>query len=271
MNSSMMAGGAVGQDGANVSGPPLLVILTLLLHSTALGVILCTVTYTLGRLLHRAEMSRRKGLRKGIVRYREKQRQNRVRTLIASSNLLFLCVGLTGTMILVNNTMVRAFAIAAAIALVRFKVNLNGRDSNSALLFGILSGIACGLQELKLAWVLISMHAALSTLVALGPRLITILVPRVKAVVRPIAPSAVASLTDLGAAAMSTTSLSTAAMPAAEKKAKKKTMLAGTVVSVNVGESVNGAVAGPLKLLADTARELSSACIPAAPASGPKD
>ncbi len=269
MNSSMMAGGAVVGEDAAAGSPPLLLILKLLLHSTALGIILCAVTYTLGRLLHRAELSRRKTLRKGIVKYKEKQRQNRVRTLIASSNLLFLCVGLTGTMILVNNTMVRAFAIAAAIALVRFKVNLNGRDSNSALLFGILSGIACGLQELRLAWVLISMHAALSTLVALGPRLITIIVPRVKAVVRPIAPSAVASLTDFGAAAMSTASLSSAALPGTEKKKAKKTMMSGAYV--NVRDSVPAAVTMPLKLLAETAKELSSACIPAAPASGPKD
>jgi hypothetical protein len=77
------------------------------------------------------------------------------------ANLLFLCVGLTGTMILVNNNMVRAFGVGAAIALVRFKINLNGKSSNASLLFSILSGIACGLGETVLAWILLATYVVL--------------------------------------------------------------------------------------------------------------
>src|SRR3954468_11486792 len=40
--------------------------------------------------------------------------------LVAASNVLFMGFGMTGVMILVNNNLARAFAMGAAIALIRF-------------------------------------------------------------------------------------------------------------------------------------------------------
>ena len=71
---------------------------------------------------------------------------------LGASNLLFLCVGLTGLMLLVNDNLARAFAIAAAIALVRFRVKLDQKSINASLLFAILAGMACGLDAIELAW-----------------------------------------------------------------------------------------------------------------------
>jgi hypothetical protein len=73
-------------------------------------------------------------------------------------------------MILVNNNMVRAFAIGAAIALVRFRIKLDGKSANASLLFAILAGIACGLSELSLAWTLLATYVLLVGIVAVVTR-----------------------------------------------------------------------------------------------------
>jgi hypothetical protein len=73
--------------------------------------------------------------------------------IIGASNIVFLCVGLTGLMVLVNNSLARAFAIGAAMALVRFRAKLGQKSQGSNYLFGVVIGIACGLNELAVAWV----------------------------------------------------------------------------------------------------------------------
>jgi hypothetical protein len=87
------------------------------------------------------------------------------------ANLLFLCVGLTGTMILVNNNMVRAFGVGAAIALVKFRIKLDGKSANASLLFAILSGIACGLSETVLAWILLATYVVLMAMTTVITRM----------------------------------------------------------------------------------------------------
>lgn len=83
---------------------------------------------------------------------------------LGASNLLFLCVGLTGLMLLVNDNLARAFAIAAAIALVRFRVKLDQKSINASLLFAILAGMACGLNAIQLAWTATGIYIALFVL-----------------------------------------------------------------------------------------------------------
>ena len=80
---------------------------------------------------------------------------------LGASNLLFLCVGLSGLMMLVNNNLARAFAIAAAIALVRFRIKLDQKSINASLLFAILAGMACGLDATGLAWMSTGIYIAL--------------------------------------------------------------------------------------------------------------
>lgn len=86
---------------------------------------------------------------------------------LGASNLLFLCVGLTGLMLLVNDNLARAFAIAAAIALVRFRVKLDQKSINASLLFAILAGMACGLDAIELAWTSTGIYIALFALLLL--------------------------------------------------------------------------------------------------------
>ena len=86
-----------------------------------------------------------------------------VSTFLGSSNLLFLCVGLTGIMLLVNNNLVRAFAIISAIALIRFRVNMNQKNLTSSLLFAVMAGMACGVKEIQLAWTFIGVYVILIT------------------------------------------------------------------------------------------------------------
>lgn len=91
---------------------------------------------------------------------------------LGASNLLFLCVGLTGLMLLVNDNLARAFAIAAAIALVRFRVKLDQKSINASLLFAILAGMACGLSAIELAWTATGIYVVLFVLLLLFVQLI---------------------------------------------------------------------------------------------------
>ena len=67
--------------------------------------------------------------------------------ILGSANVLFLCFGMTGMMILVNNNLARAFAIAAAIAVVRFRIKMDSQGLSTALFFGVLVGMACGVGQ----------------------------------------------------------------------------------------------------------------------------
>lgn len=97
---------------------------------------------------------------------------------LGASNLLFLCVGLTGIMLLVNNNLARAFAIAAALALTRFRIKLDQKSVNASLLFAILIGMACGLGEERLAWMAAGIYIVLFIILFIVVR---ILKPRASA------------------------------------------------------------------------------------------
>ena len=91
---------------------------------------------------------------------------------LGASNLLFLCVGLTGVMLLVNNNLARAFAIAAALALTRFRIKLDQKSVNASLLFAILIGMACGLGEQRLAWMATGIYIVLFIILFIVVRLL---------------------------------------------------------------------------------------------------
>ncbi len=105
-------------------------------HSLLLGIVLTATTYWM--LTHIG----------GEVKTKKK-----LKFVLGSSNILFLCVGITALMILVNNNLARAFAIGACLSLVRFRVKLAQKSLSSNFLFGIIAGIACGLQMMNVAWI----------------------------------------------------------------------------------------------------------------------
>jgi hypothetical protein len=78
--------------------------------------------------------------------------KDKYKLFLGASNILFMCVGLTGVMLLVGNNLARAFAIGAALALSRFRVKISKKSTGTHLMFGIISGIACGLDQLAIAW-----------------------------------------------------------------------------------------------------------------------
>jgi len=79
--------------------------------------------------------------------------KDRYKLFLGASNILFMCVGLTGVMLLVGNNLARAFAIGAALALSRFRVKISKKSTGTHLMFGIIAGIACGLDQLAIAWI----------------------------------------------------------------------------------------------------------------------
>ena len=79
--------------------------------------------------------------------------KDRYKLFLGASNILFMCVGLTGVMLLVGNNLARAFAIGAALALSRFRVKISKKSTGTHLMFGIIVGIACGLDQLAIAWI----------------------------------------------------------------------------------------------------------------------
>jgi hypothetical protein len=72
--------------------------------------------------------------------------------LLSSANVLYLCFGMTAVMLLVANNIARAFAIGAAIALVRFRIKLNSKALSIALFYGVLTGMACGVDQLNIGY-----------------------------------------------------------------------------------------------------------------------
>ena len=148
----------------------------LLLHSIALGLILVVATFYEVKYLSEYPIKSRLELDTDDedeedkesgknspekVSHKGKKTSNNLEIFLGSSNLLFLCVGLTGVMLLVNNSLARAFAIAAALSLTRFRIKLDQKSINASLLFAILAGMACGLAQVRLAWMATGIYLAL--------------------------------------------------------------------------------------------------------------
>jgi hypothetical protein len=101
--------------------------------------------------------------------------QDPSKDIIGSMNLMFLTVGLSGLMILINNSVLRAFAIVAAIAVVRFRVKLDSKALGSAMIFAILAGMACGVRELALAYVSVGVFLLLVGILLILVKVIDVL------------------------------------------------------------------------------------------------
>lgn len=85
--------------------------------------------------------------------------------IINSSNVLFICFGMTGMLLLVNNNIARAFAIAAAIALVRFKIKVDSKIMSMSLFYAVLTGMACGVGYAFIGYILVIFFGILQFIV----------------------------------------------------------------------------------------------------------
>lgn len=72
----------------------------------------------------------------------------------SSSHVLFMCIAICCLIIVVDNNLARAFTLGAAIALIRFKTKLGEKASSTALLFGIICGMAAGIGMSDIGWLL---------------------------------------------------------------------------------------------------------------------
>ena len=85
--------------------------------------------------------------------------------IINSANVLFICFGMTGMLLLVNNNIARAFAIAAAIALVRFKIKVDSKIMSMSLFYAVLTGMACGVGYSFIGYILVLFFGVLQLVV----------------------------------------------------------------------------------------------------------
>jgi hypothetical protein len=92
--------------------------------------------------------------------------------LYDSSNVLYLCVGMTSVMLLVNNNLARAFAIGAAIALVRFRIKVDSKNFGMCLFFGVVVGMACGVDQVPLAYALVGVFGMMQGLILILAKII---------------------------------------------------------------------------------------------------
>lgn len=119
-------------------------------NALAIGIIICLVTfYSQFREYRNHDDNTEKAyIKKGL--------------LLFSMNVIYLTVGLSCVMVLVNNNLARAFSIGAAIALVRFRVKFDQSGQTPAVLFAIISGMACGLGQIHLGWMALGVFCLIS-------------------------------------------------------------------------------------------------------------
>jgi hypothetical protein len=111
----------------------------LILSSVGLGLLLTVVNVLIARLMPKSALAPD-----------PEARSSPAALLLSSSNIVFLCVGVTGVMLLVASDLARAFAVAAAIALVRFRIKMS-ESSGSSLFFALIVGMACGVDHVGIA------------------------------------------------------------------------------------------------------------------------
>lgn len=130
-------------------------------NSAALGVLLMILTVWVGALT-------------GNVKGATSEKPLSPSDLIAgSANVLFICFGMTGMLLLVNNNIARAFAIAAAIALVRFKIKVDSKVMSMSLFYAVLTGMACGVGHAFIGYVLVLFFGLLQFAVIIAVKFAT--------------------------------------------------------------------------------------------------
>ncbi len=97
--------------------------------------------------------------------------------VLNAANVLYLCIGMAGMMLLVSNNIARAFAIGAAIALIRFRIKVDSKSFGMCLFYGVLVGMACGVNQITVAYATTAVFTALQVIVLSLSRLADRLCP----------------------------------------------------------------------------------------------
>lgn len=142
---------AIQEGHAPAAQLPMEMVIEAMGHSILLGLVLVLATFWVGRTLDQRPLG-------------STQSEDHQKDIIGSMNLMFLTVGLCGIMILINNSIFRAFAIIAAIALVRFRVKLDNKALGSAMIFAILAGMSCGVHEIGFGYLSVAIYLILTVI-----------------------------------------------------------------------------------------------------------
>jgi|GEM_PF-5430985 len=132
--------------------------------SIALGIVLMILAVWSSKKIGNKLTSNQSAL-KETGKYEKSLSVSYAELVLGSANVLFLCLGMTGIMILVNNNLARAFAIGAAIAIIRFRVKFDDKGLGSTLFFGVLVGMACGVGQIQIAIVITAAYGILQAII----------------------------------------------------------------------------------------------------------
>ncbi len=89
-----------------------------------------------------------------------------VSRLVSASNLLIICVGVSGMILLIQQSLVRAVVLFAAIAVVRFRVRVSEKSLGAAFFFAVIAGMSSGLGEFNLTWIFTGIFVAIALCLA---------------------------------------------------------------------------------------------------------
>lgn len=128
----------------------LIAILTL---SAILGAAIAITNFFAGRALN-PKVKRSEGCPK-----------ERLKAIVASTNMLFFCVALTGVLLILDNSLMRAFIVVAAIAIVSFRVPIDSKGINSSILFAMLVGVSLGVREVTFALSMVVVYILLVNII----------------------------------------------------------------------------------------------------------
>ncbi len=120
-------------------------------QSAAGGVILGLTTYLTHRKLDRALPSA------------DPEGPRETERLISGFNSFFLSVAMTATMIAISNSLARAFALGAAMGLVRFRIKLDRKTVGMHMLCAVIYGVACGVGQPLVGATLLSLFIVAQT------------------------------------------------------------------------------------------------------------
>jgi len=130
-------------------------MLELIFHSIVVGVILMVVNAYAQWIIgdrYEAESTDPESTDAAIAASRSVNHSPAGQLILTSANVLFLSMGMCGIMLLVSNNLARAFAIGAAISLIRFRVKISKNSLAMSLFFGVLVGMATGVQQVRVAY-----------------------------------------------------------------------------------------------------------------------
>jgi len=137
---------------ANTADFPAIAMGAVLLHAILAGLVIALSGYILETVLTRISST---------------PSTDSVSRLVSASNLLIICVGVSGMVLLIQQSLVRAIVLFAAIAVVRFRVRVSEKSLGAAFFFSVIAGMASGLGEFKLTWVFTGIFLTISLILSL--------------------------------------------------------------------------------------------------------